>query len=71
MSYGEGPVIYSLPKLILDKEYQEQITSTSVYLNGRWVPARCTQRIPGFFGKLKLAYGVFTGKYDVLDWDGQ
>jgi hypothetical protein len=40
---------------------------------GRYIPARCLpfsyDPITNFFIRLKLAYGVFTGRYDALDWE--
>ena len=41
----------------------------SVDKDGKWYPARPI----GFFSswyRLKLAWGVLTGKYDVLKWPG-
>lgn len=39
----------------------------------RWKPARSLPfdhgPIRNFFVRLKLAYGVFTGRYDCLDWE--
>lgn len=34
-------------------------------VSGVWVPARC-YHVPNLKRRFKLAWGVFTGKYDVL-----
>lgn len=45
--------------------------SITAKVNGKWVPARSV----GFYSiwyRLKAAWGVFTGKYDALQWpEGQ
>ena len=33
-----------------------------------WIPAR-PEYIYSFVNRLKAAFGVITGKYDVLDWE--
>ena len=46
--------------------------STVALSDGRWVPARAIARPRTIgFSPLKLAWMVFTGKADVLIWDGQ
>lgn len=37
-------------------------------IDGRWVPAR-PLHFASLWRRIKLAVGVFTGKYDVLDWE--
>lgn len=37
-------------------------------INGRWIPAR-PLRCDSIWYRLKIAYLVFTGKYDALDWE--
>lgn len=34
-----------------------------------WVPAR-TFGIPSFVNRIRLAWGVFTGRYDAFRWPG-
>lgn len=40
--------------------------------DSRWKPCRCLPfdygPLRNFFVRLKLAYGVFRGRYDCLDW---
>lgn len=38
--------------------------------NGRWVAAR-PLGAPTLVQRFKLAWGVFTGRYDALEWTGQ
>lgn len=35
------------------------------------VPARYSKSIPSLRQRLKLAWGVFTGRYDALSWEDQ
>lgn len=35
--------------------------------DGSWNPAR-KLGYPSLFSRLRLAWGVFTGRYDALDW---
>lgn len=41
--------------------------------DGRWLPARPMgyqyYALRNFLNRLKLAWGVFTGKYDAFDWE--
>lgn len=44
--------------------------SPQAEVDGRWVPARPI----GFYSwrrRLRYAWGVFTGRYDALEWPGQ
>lgn len=46
-------------------------TTETTHLNGYWVPARSlTQERFMLWTRLKIAWGVFTGRYDALDWTG-
>lgn len=38
------------------------------FVGGRWVPAR-PMNLDSFLVKLEHAWGVLTGRYDVLDWE--
>lgn len=37
---------------------------------GRWVLARPLS-VGGIWTRIKLAFGVFVGRYDALEWSGQ
>ena len=37
--------------------------------NGKWVPKRCSKQYRSLSQRMKEAWGVFTGKYDALDWE--
>lgn len=43
------------------------------YQRGKWGPARPVPYDAGWYRnlklRLKLAWGVFTGRYDALDWE--
>ena len=45
------------------------VPSPSPWVQPQWVPAR-PHSYPGFnlVSRIKLAYAVFTGRYDALDW---
>lgn len=52
--------------------FERYAGGTDVCIDGRWVPARHL----GWQGwvlrhRLKLAWRVFIGRYDALEWDGQ
>lgn len=49
---------------------QIQNCDIKVEIDGKWVPSRPLS-IGGFFTRLKLAFQVFTGKYDALKWHQQ
>ena len=56
------------PRLVHVNEFKN--IDTMANINGKWVPARAM----GFYSlpsRLKLAWNVFTGKYDALKWEGQ
>lgn len=60
------PNLYRLQHLI------EVVQCNSREVNGQWVPCRPL----GFQGlylvkRLRLTWGVFTGKYDAVKWEGQ
>lgn len=50
----------------------QEIKNTSVTTEnkkGQWVPVRSeSHTVDSFLYRVKLAWGVFTGKYDALDW---
>jgi len=56
------------PSIFTAREMLNYPNSTEV--NGKWVPAR---PLPfyglRFFKNLKIALAIFTGKYDVLNWE--
>ena len=56
------------PNLINVEEIKQWDVSTEV--NGKWVEAR-PLGYSSFFRRFKLAWKVFTGKYDALKWDSQ
>jgi hypothetical protein len=39
--------------------------------NKKWVAARPLPFYGGFIRRVKLAYGVFMGAYDALEWENQ
>lgn len=42
------------------------------YRKGQWTPARpLSYGGIGLFKRIRLAWGVFTGRYDALDWEDQ
>jgi hypothetical protein len=46
-------------------------TTEIINLNGYWLPARSlTLERYMLWTRLKIAWGVFTGRYDALDWTG-
>jgi hypothetical protein len=50
-----------------------QLDEVSLVVNARreWIPARpINYQFDGKWLRLKLAWGVLTGKYDALNWDG-
>lgn len=62
------------PTIFTASEMKNYSTSTpSKKDDGRWIPARPLAYpyglIPAFRRRLRFAVGVFTGKYDVLDWE--
>ena len=51
------------PQEILENDVKKEI-------GGIWVPARpIGLYVIGLWTRLKYSWGVFTGKYDVLEWD--
>lgn len=59
------PNIYLLEELT-----PEQVNSTQTEASpGKWCPAR-PLGYPSFWSRIKLAWGVFTGKYDAVKWPG-
>lgn len=56
------------------KDLFEFANGTRKEVNGKWIPARPI-RLDGFAGvklRLKLAWRVFTGKVDTVEWpEGQ
>ena len=62
----KAPSLYSLAELKNIVNGNGPMTEIS---SGKWVPARSL----GFYSlprRLKLAWGVFIGKYDALKWPG-
>lgn len=47
---------------------KESRSTLSEYSSGKWTPARPLS-IGGLWIRIKLAFGVFTGRYDALDWE--
>ena len=41
------------------------------HADGRWVPARPVNPFIGIRARIKLAWHVFWGKYDALDWEDE
>ena len=63
-----------VPNIFTALEIKNYSTSTpSRDKNGPWIPLRAIAYpygfIPGMKRRIKLAIGVFKGKYDVLDWE--
>lgn len=50
--------------------YQLKHWDSGTAINGAWTPARPIGR-GGFFRRCKIAWKVFTGKYDAVKWHGQ
>lgn len=46
----------------------QQIKEWYVAKAPAWTPARPENRL-SLLGRIKLAWGVVTGRYDVLDWE--
>jgi len=63
------PVVVKRSNLPIDLNEGTYFFDTT---ESRWKPARCLPfdygPIRNFFIRLKLAYGVFRGRYDCLDW---
>lgn len=59
--------IYNADRLV------NRYRSTSVQLeDGRWVTARpVNHKYMSWWGRLAVAWQVFRGKYDALEWTGQ
>ena len=57
------------PQLVNFKTFDRPETMKQVGLD-RWVPAR-DYRLPelALMRRLRLAWGVFTGRYDAFDWE--
>jgi len=56
------------PGLFTVKEFQDP-DMPQAHINGRWIPARPL----GYYSipsRVQLAWGVFCGKYDVVQWPG-
>lgn len=62
-----------IPTLFEPEEIVHLVGSISREVRkGEWVPARpMGYRSLGFWHNFKLAWGVFTGKYDAIKWDQQ
>lgn len=53
------------------KDLSQNVNETSKCIDGKWVPAR-PMGYDSMFCKIKLAWGVILGKYDVVEWpEGQ
>lgn len=46
----------------------QQIKEWDVAKAPTWTPARPENRL-SLLGRIKLAWGVVTGRYDVVDWE--
>ena len=58
------------PNLFTLKNLFEHCSTTRTQIKeGCWVPAR-PLGLYSFHNRLRLALGVFTGKYDALKWPG-
>lgn len=65
------PAIHNAYDMILRPEgYRNNQCSVFEYGQYTWVPAR-SHGYYSFKTRIKLAWGVFTGKYDALRWPGQ
>lgn len=52
----------------MNKYTPQQIKDCGVFHGPRWIPYR--PHTPWRFAtRLRLAWGVFIGRYDALDWD--
>jgi hypothetical protein len=61
------PGLYSADDLI----FNEINRTVSTEIHGQYYAARPLPFYGGFFRRLKIAWGVFTGKYDALWWKEQ
>ena len=59
-----------VPALFEVESIVRQASEVRVEKGNRWVPVR-SLGYSGFylFRRLKLAWGVFTGKYDAVEWE--
>ena len=55
------------PKLYTSNDIKHWDTEKELD-TGQWVPTRPYHLNPGLSERLRLAWGVFTGKYDALLW---
>ena len=58
----QAPRLVSLDD-VLDSDVSQQRK------NGRWLPARPLFPFIALAARTRLAWGVFTGRYDALDWE--
>lgn len=57
-------------KILCTHSFTAQCNSTVAQVNGKWVPARPINA-NGLKSRFKLAWMVFTGKADALEWVDQ
>jgi hypothetical protein len=53
-----------------EKDENNNNNNVALTFSENWFPVRPKPK-GGFFTRLELAWGVFTGKYDALKWDNQ
>lgn len=60
------------PSLVTFKSLAKaELEGPKAQINGKWVPAR-PFGLFSIWSRLKLAFGVFTGRYDAFQWpEGQ
>ena len=61
----KAPSLFSLKEL----QNHQEIIGVQTEIDGQWVPAR-PYGLFSLKNRVKLAWGVFTGKYDAVTWPG-
>jgi len=64
----------TIPSLIDCEHLRVEGNFPRTFINKRWITARPLPfygRVGGIEQRIKLAWGVFIGKYDALKWEGQ
>lgn len=57
------------PNLWALKVLQNEVNNNQTEINGKWIPAR-PLGVDCLRHRLRLAWGIFLGKYDAVKWPG-
>lgn len=57
------------PNLIKAKNVARSFREVQVQYGDEWLPARPHYPFLALGRRIRLAWGVFTGRYDALDWE--